>query len=117
MEKQLIVTANVTADKNPDYYTAQGNATNDKVFLLSIKEVKKYFDSDKARVTQGTQYAYAQGAHEASSGNCWWWLRTSGSWSSYAASVYNDGDVGTTGGSVTSSDRAVRPALWLSLEP
>lgn len=39
----------MTADKNPQYGTEAGNATEDKVFLLSSIEAERYFDSDSER--------------------------------------------------------------------
>lgn len=48
-ERTMIPTVTVSADKNPDYSTNPGNATQDQVFLLSITEVNKYFSSDSAR--------------------------------------------------------------------
>ena len=48
-ERTMIPTVTVSADKNPDYSTNPGNATQDQVFLLSITEVNKYFSSYSAR--------------------------------------------------------------------
>ena len=110
VHQKLIVDSNVTADS-----TTPSNNTTDKVFLLSITEVNKYFSSDSARQCQGTAYCYAQGASKASNGNCWWWLRSPGGDSDYAALVYGGGSVGNYGSSVNSSDDAVRPALWINL--
>ncbi|HQC54912.1 MAG TPA: DUF6273 domain-containing protein, partial [Clostridia bacterium] len=59
--QKMIASSTVTADKNPSYSTSPGNNTTDKVFLLSITEVNKYFSSDSARQCQGTAYCYAQG--------------------------------------------------------
>ena len=56
-EKAMIPTVTVTADKYPDYETDPGNDTQDKVFLLSIEEAAKYFDSDTARECEVTEYA------------------------------------------------------------
>ena len=77
-ERTMIPTVTVSADKNPDYSTNPGNATQDQVFLLSITEVNKYFSSDSARQCKPTDYAVANGAWESDSGNCWWWLRSPG---------------------------------------
>ena len=114
-EQAMIRSTTVTADKNPSYSTSPGNDTNDKLFLLSITEVNKYFSTDSARQCQGTAYCYAQGAYKASNGNCWWWLRSPGAYSSYAAGVNNDGSVNNYGGDVHYVKDAVRPALWIDL--
>ena len=114
-EKAMIPTVMVSADKNPNYSTNPGNATQDQVFLLSITEVNKYFNSDSARQCKPTNYAVANGAWESSNGNCWWWLRSPGDDQYSAARVDRDGDVRERGGYVNNSDNAVRPALWIDL--
>ncbi len=116
-EKPIIPTVTVSADKNPEYSTNPGNATQDKVFLLSITEANQYFSSDSTRQCEATAYAEAQGAYvNSSNGNCWWWLRSPGYSQSLAAYVLNYGDVNEFGNYVYSSNSAVRPALWIDLE-
>ncbi len=114
-EQNRIITSTVTADSNPSYSTSPGNNTSDKVFLLSITEVNKYFSSNDARSCGATAYAKAQGANtNTSNGNCWWWLRSPGRNSRSAASVSNDGSVDNYG-YFSHDDGAVRPALWINL--
>lgn len=113
--QKMIASSTVTADKNPSYSTSPGNNTTDKVFLLSITEVYKYFSSESARQCQGTAYCYAQGAYKVSNGNCWWWLRSPGGNSSSAADVYGGGSVDDRGYGVDGGIDAVRPALWINL--
>lgn len=108
-------TVTVSADKNPDYSTNPGNATQDQVFLLSITEVNKYFSSNSARQCKPTDYAVANGAWENDSGNCWWWLRSPGYDQDGAADVRAHGDVGEYGNYVDRVNTAVRPALWIDL--
>ena len=125
-EKAIIPTVTVSADKNPDYNTNPGNATQDQVFLLSITEFNKYFSSDSARQCKPTDYAVANGADvNSSNGNCWWWLRSPGVLQKDAACVLDDGDVLERGRGVDNGviyvlggyvyDGAVRPALWIDL--
>ena len=114
-EQNMIQSTTVTAEKNPSHSTSPGNNTTDKVFLLSITEVNKYFSSDNACQCQGTAYCYAQGAYKTSNGNCWWWLRSPGSISNRAASVYDLGSVYRYGTDVDIDFVAVRPALWINL--
>lgn len=113
--QKMIASSTVTADKNPSYSTSPGNNTTDKVFLLSITEVYKYFSSESARQCQGTAYCYAQGAYKASNGNCWWWPRSPGYGSDRAAGVRSDGSVYFDGYGVDRVSGAVRPALWINL--
>ncbi len=112
-EKAMIPTVTVSADKNPDYSTNPGNATQDQVFLLSITEANKYFSSDSARQCKPTDYAVANGAW--ASGNCWWWLRSPGYNQDDAAFVDSGGDVSEYGNGVIIGYIAVRPALWIDL--
>ena len=120
-EQNSIMYSTVTADKNPSYSTSPGNNTTDKVFLLSITEANKYFKSDDARKCAPTDYAIAPGAWTSDSdktggrATCWWWLRSPGDDSNYAAYVYNDGSVDYDGSNVLSSSVAVRPAMWINL--
>ena len=113
-EKTKIKSSTVTADANPEYDTDPGNNTGDKVFLLSINEVRKYFSTWEARKCVPTDYAIAQGACVSDS-HCWWWLRSPGYDSDYAARVYNDGDVYYYGYGVDDDYDCVRPALWIEI--
>ena len=93
-------------NRNPDnarYGTPGGADTEDKLFLVSIDEVKQYFPSDEARV------AYLNGKA------VWWWLRSPGIHSSIAADVHYGGSVNDGGSGVSQSGGAVRPAFWLNL--
>lgn len=107
-ERALIQSTTVSADKNPKYSTNPGNATTDKVFLLSINEVYKYFNDFHARECALTAYAKAHGA-------ALWWLRSPGS-SYSAAFVYPTGALVYNGESVKVSYGGVRPALWIDLD-
>ena len=120
-EQSKIQTTTVTAGKNPSYSTSPGKNTTDKVFLLSIIEANKYFKSDEARKCAPTDYAFAQGAWTSDKNKtggratCWWWLRSPGDYSDFAAYVNSDGSVNNLGSSVKLSNYAVRPALWINL--
>ncbi len=122
-EQALIQSTTVSADKNPDYSTAPGNAITDKVFLLSITEAKKYFDSDEARRCAPTAYAIAQGAwandsYKTADGDavCWWWLRSPGTYQYDAACVGVGGAVYLLGDYVDLGDGCVRPTIWVSID-
>lgn len=99
--------------------TTESADTKDRVFLLSRDEAREYFSSDGTRQCQGTAYCYAQGAYETGNGNCKWWLR-SPVYSGWTAYVY-DGSLDDYNGKysccVDNDTIAVRPALWINLEP
>ena len=119
-EQALITETNVSADKNPEYSTNPGNATKDKIFLLSISEVNKYFSSDEERVCAVTDYSKAQGAYasddKGGKATCWLWLRSPGYDLYGAANVGSDGSVYCSGHNVSDVYGGVRPALWITLE-
>ena len=123
-EKLQIVETMIPNNNNPWYGTSGGNATNDKVFLLSIEEVVEYFgDSGQLRnipslKTLGIsdRYNSVRQAKDYSGSGSWWWLRSPGGEdTSYAAFVYEDGRVSIKGASVLEDFGGVRPALWLNL--
>ena len=115
-ERAMIPTVMVSADKRPGHSANPGNATQDQVFLLSITEANKYFNSNGARQCEPTDYAVANGSRESHSGNfCWWWLRSPGSTQDSAAYVYSGGGVIESGNDVDYNDGAVRPAMWITM--
>jgi hypothetical protein len=121
-EQSMIQTAEVSADKNPDYSTDPGNATKDKIFLLSIDEANKYFASEEARMCAPTAYAIANGAWTADEfkvdgeATCWWWLRSPGFEQNCAAIVDGAGSVHSFGLDVGVVRNCVRPAMWIDLD-
>ena len=118
-EQSLILDTNVSADKNPEYSIDPGNATTDKVFLLSINDVEKYFASDEYRWCSPTAYAKKKGAYISTGGviggvaNCRWWLRSPGYDLPFAAIVSASGLVSCE--SVSADDACVRPAMWIEV--
>ncbi len=124
-EKNLISESDISADENP-YYDYNENSlyengiifndTKDRIFLLSIKEVKKYFSSNSKRLCKPTEYAKTNSVKIDEIGNCCWWLRTNGVNVSSAARVDYLGtvekkDYGGTG----YNTYGVRPALRIDL--
>jgi hypothetical protein len=115
-EKSKIYTVTVSVDKNPEYSTNPGKATQDQVFLLSIDEVNRYFISDSARQCKPTDDLVRRGAVvNIDNGNCWWWLRSPGSNQNLVAGVKSDGTIDGFGASVNSSSATIRPAMWIDI--
>lgn len=112
-ERQRIQTTAVVTPDNATDDIKGGNATNDKIFLLSIDEAKRYFSSNSKRKCKPTAYAVSQGAYKDVDG-CWWWLRSPDLY--VAAGVHYDGSVIEKGGSGDIEGCCVRPALWINLE-
>ncbi len=114
--QQIIMDSTVKAEFNPYYDTPVGNDTKDKVFLLSIDETNTFFDSNDEMKCNATNYCRAAGAFTTTKNICWWWLRTPGIDSNYAADARNDGFVYNYGSIVNYCNNAVRPALWINLD-
>ena len=125
-EKSKIVFSNVPAHANPNFSTSPGNATTDKIFLLSVVEANNYFATNAKRQADATRYAVKQGVlvkgsesgTTSSDGTCTnvhcyaiWLLRSPGGSAKYAATVGSVGDVGHN--YVDSVHNGVRPALWV----
>lgn len=116
-EQALIQNTTVSADKNPKYSTDPGNATTDKVFLLSINEAEKYFSGEQARKCTTTAYVIAIAQSEYDNKYVsWWWLRSPGDKQENAAHVDYAGSIDYSSLSVSGNVGCVRPALWISLE-
>ena len=113
-QQAQIVTVTNQNPNNPKYGTKGGNTTQDRVFALSIDEAKKYFSSDSDRKAYTTDYAHKKGYDQKDLSD-WWWLRSPGFGSIYAADVHDDGDISQHGNGVNDGNVAVRPAFWLNL--
>lgn len=122
-EQNMIQTTTVIADMNTSYGTLAGNNTTDKVFLLSVPEVNRYFSSNEARKCAPTEYAKAQrvytgeyrGCFVDGKPTCWWWLRLPEYFSIDPEGVYRDAGAYVGGDYVRLSLVGVRPTLWINL--
>lgn len=127
-EWEAMIPAVVKNECNGNYGTDGGDATMDRVFLLSLAEitnplygfVEEYVIFDEARERKNTAYVNAGGSTGSSNGRieretgCWW-LRSPGNGMDFAAYVNESGYVNTAGHNVFMGDYAVVPALYLSL--
>ena len=112
-EKEKINITEIINQDNPVYGTEGGNNTFDKIFLLSLSEVSEQQDGEKYGFLDDE--IRACGKSDFSKTESWWWLRSPGYDSGYAAGVYDYGWVYRYGHDVGSSDDGVRPALHLNL--
>ena len=114
-EQNSILITDVKTKDNEKYNTNGGNDTKDKVFLLSIEEVKKYFKKDDMAAKN------KKGEYQD------WTLRTPGAdaeritkvtpdWKKQNADgTYDNSSVDFDGWSFTSNANEYRPALWAIL--
>ncbi|MCL2063220.1 MAG: DUF6273 domain-containing protein [Candidatus Cloacimonetes bacterium] len=127
-DKSRIISVNNSNEPNSKYQTQSGRATDDKIFLLSESEAKKYFSDDKDR---GLPESFSDDDYQG------WWLRTRGESEGQAMVVINffaeeedgsqaedeEGNPIVPGyifheGTYTGTDSVktgVRPAMWLRL--
>lgn len=127
-EQAAILTTDVDNSDDQGYgewNTSGGNNTQDRIFLLSYAEAKKYFKVSKenyfnvkARTTP-TAYALQAGAYTSSDKTAdgaaagAWWLRSPGAHRDSAAEVVTDGSLEST--SVITDCVCVRPAMWIDV--
>ena len=112
----LISTVSVLADANPNYKTNPGNDTNDKVFLLSMKEAETYFVDDYERRCEKSEKVHHATDDQTCHSDSWWWLRTPSFRQNEAVIVrqYNaTSDFSNL--PVCNTYGAVRPAMWIDL--
>ena len=122
-EADIIIESELTnPDNEAGYYDEGkgGNDTKDKVFLLSIEEIKKYMDSEKERIADATAYARARGEilnfFDSGTGIPSWLLRSPGYKPNYASHIGEDGSISSTGLSVDYDGLCIRPALWIKVK-
>ncbi|MCL2079200.1 MAG: DUF6273 domain-containing protein [Oscillospiraceae bacterium] len=123
-----VVIAEIRNDNlnNPWYGTNGGNATTDKVFLLSLDEICRYFGDSTANLRskgKNTMSDHNDKARIAKYKNnaCWWWSRSpaGNSGRGGCAAVCYDGSISVglrlRGGGAHYADIGVRPAMWINL--
>ncbi len=121
-ERSKIQSTTLSNPDNSKYGTEGGNDTTDKIFLLSIDEVNKYFGPECKNIiislskrAWGTEYAEkTRLLVNDENGSSSWWLRSPGSSADCAAYIsYGGGKDGEC--SVDCTYYGVRPALWIDL--
>ena len=133
-EKKLIAEMTLTNEDNAVYGTDGGNATKDKIFILSQQDVTNpaygfstsYDEKDINRRCAATKYAIAAGSGmyfdyttKEGLGTCYWWVRTPGYKSDYGTYVHDYGYVLSDGNSFDYGyvyySHGVRPAMFIKL--
>lgn len=124
-DKPRVLLTGVITPKTKYSEAYQGKNTMDKVFLLSIDEVNKYFDCDVDRICKPSpKLAKEHFEGDSWCGSCRWWLRNVGVFSETAAYVDYFGEVMPYGAhddkalypQAVTEELCVRPAMWISLD-
>lgn len=118
-EQGAIVSQTVVNEDNPYHNVEGGSDTTDKVYLLSLSEVRNLdygFCEDGtwsvSRRVKASDYAHARGAYAE---NCTWWLRSPGCYTDFAAYVDSYGVVNSHGIDVNVDGDVCVPALHINL--
>jgi len=122
-EKARITETKTQNNPNPWFEIEGGKDTNDRIFLLNIEEVIKYFgDSGQLKNKDqenkywiDDQYNSSRIAKYTDENASWWWLRSPGRSNDRAAYILDFGFIDLSGGFFNRKDGGVRPALWLKL--
>ena len=128
-ERNMIAETTVINNDNPWHGTPGGADTVDRVFLLSLEEIVRYFgDSEQLQNRPGAEWlmisdqydtnrvAYVAIERDGRDGQpAWWWLRSPGDVSSNAAGVNYKGVLWVFGHFVDSNRGGIRPAMWIYL--
>ena len=116
-EQEQIIISNLPSSGHAQNSKKRGQETQDKIFLLTVSDAERYFSTQSDRKCGTTEYARSVGKEIDKDGNCYWWLRTTGKYKNKASIVSYDGYVYSDGWSVNDDRLAVRPALWINLDP
>ena len=111
-EQSRIIPTTIINPMNSTYETPGCDSTTDRLFFLSIEEAWQYFAANNERAAGSTPYAKSHGAYEYA-GASWWWLRTAGSNTKFAADVHISGAPFPLGDFGISFLHGVRPAMWV----
>jgi len=103
-EKRKIISTKVQDFKNDN---ANGNTTIDNVFVLNMKQVCEYFDSEDDRATVSTDYAKTQKSYITDS----YWLINSSSNELYKYLINSEGK--NENNPRVNESEGVRPAIWI----
>jgi len=135
-EQARIIEVKLSNPINSWYGISGGLSTTDKIFLLSLEEVDKYFgdsgdyigeqrkdlDFDANKYIEKKDGGYFSNAHDADRQAkydgvpAFWWLRSPGIHKASAASVFYNGGVCVFGldiGSLLDVICGVRPVMWV----
>ena len=114
-EADFICKNYITTPANPDFPSPNGEATVDKVYLLSMNEALQYFRTLSDRKLTCTTASYTQ-TYTNSDDFCCWWLRTPGARLESAVGVDPTGQVMTVGYDCYKNDQiGVRPVIVIDI--
>ena len=114
-EQELILETAVTTPDNALYHTKGGADTRDRVFALSLEEVKRYLPDNESRKAVPTPYTLSKNLWTHKDKTCYWWLRSPGIMQYNAAAIYYSGLVSDIGCFAGDEKVAYRPAVRVKI--
>ena len=111
-ERAAIAKTAVAPDKNPAYGADPGEATKDKLFVLSRTEVRTYFSLAESAYCKATPWAAARDTSDLRLSSKWW-TRTPGSASGRVMAI--GALTSIIGEPADDTGTAVRPAMWIKI--
>ena len=125
-EQARILTTRVHTENNEVFGTSGGNDTDDKVFLLSLDEVRRFYGIEEVVETfykkvfaEASEYTKTKDVWLEVEGNdrCWWWLRSGGGDQTRACEVGSMGYLSYNGTNAYQPEiggmRGYRPVIWV----
>jgi len=122
-EQARILETHLLSHPNPWYSVDGGAGTADKIFLLSVEEVVKYFGDSRQLTNPQNRFFIDDGFNDMrraylGSLPSRWVLRTPGSLSNFVTTVTNEGKIAITGDFVNRPSTelftvGLRPAMWV----
>ena len=109
-EKKAIKESNLDHSRLWLLFETEQNLTSDRIFLLSLKEAKKYFKTEQRKLP-ATEYASMHLCRNLFGPGGSWWLRTSGLMPGRVCSIDINGMPFLPGALANSDGGCVRPAL------
>jgi hypothetical protein len=122
IEKEYIVSREIITDKNPWFNTTSSNVSRNRIFLLSLEDVVKYFGDSgqlqslpaKKLFIDDKDYNDQRIARDDNGQPIIWWLRSPGDSNRSAAVVMGNGCINPCGFDVSNPQGGVRPAMWVN---
>ena len=114
-EADFICKNYITTPTNPDFPSPSGDATVDKVYLLSLNETLNYFRTMTERKLRCTPASYPM-TYTDGNDYCCWWLRTPGARLESAIGVDTTGQIMTVGYDCYQNEQiGVRPVVVVDI--
>ncbi|MCR5205918.1 MAG: DUF6273 domain-containing protein [Lachnospiraceae bacterium] len=108
-EQSLIKKVKIKNKDNKKTKTKGGKNTSDRIFLLSLSEVEKYFEAKSLESDSDSRLCRFKNGEVNE-----WWLRSPGISQDSVSYVYEDGSV--RGNYYKGNNAGVRPAMWIELQ-